>query len=364
VGSSPGNYFGINLGKNNGSGPNDLFIDLGDFGTADGPGNPGGNPPNNGIQAPGNLDATTTSGTLTGTGDIGDSIFVYATYTSQDDIKASLGSTTVDMTGHWSVSVNTLPVGQCVTANQTDASNNGSEMATAVAVGGGSCVLHPTTEITAGPAEGTSTSDPTPTFGFSSPESGTTIECKMDGDAFSTCPGGFITSADLPDGVHTFTVRGAQTPSNPGLGPDLGAPVIRTFLVDTTAPLVSFISGPTEGATIDTSSASIGFGADEQPVTFECAVDGGSFSACTSPLALSGLSDGAHSVQVRATDPATNVGPVATRNFSVKVPVAGPPAPPAAGPTGQRAAALKKCKKKKSAKARKKCKAKAKKLPL
>jgi CSLREA domain-containing protein len=43
-----------------------------------------------------------------------------------------------------------------------------------------------------------------------------------------------------------------------------------------------------------------------------------------------------------------------------------PPAnpPPAAGPTGQRAAALKKCKKKKSKKARTKCKKKAKKLPV
>jgi hypothetical protein len=40
------------------------------------------------------------------------------------------------------------------------------------------------------------------------------------------------------------------------------------------------------------------------------------------------------------------------------------PTPPAAGQTGQRAAALKKCKKKKSAKARKKCKKKANKLPV
>jgi DNA-binding beta-propeller fold protein YncE len=49
-------------------------------------------------------------------------------------------------------------------------------------------------------------------------------------------------------------------------------------------------------------------------------------------------------------------------------PVTNPPGttPPPAGPgaTGQRAAALKKCKKKKSAKARKKCKKKAKKLPV
>jgi CSLREA domain-containing protein len=41
-----------------------------------------------------------------------------------------------------------------------------------------------------------------------------------------------------------------------------------------------------------------------------------------------------------------------------------PPSPAAAAPTGQRAAALKKCKKKKTAKARKKCKKKANRLPV
>ena len=41
-----------------------------------------------------------------------------------------------------------------------------------------------------------------------------------------------------------------------------------------------------------------------------------------------------------------------------------PPPPPATGPTGQRSAALKKCKKKKSKQARKKCKKKANKLPV
>jgi hypothetical protein len=41
-----------------------------------------------------------------------------------------------------------------------------------------------------------------------------------------------------------------------------------------------------------------------------------------------------------------------------------PPKPPSLGPTGRRAAALKKCKKKKSKKARKKCRKRAKLLPL
>ena len=53
------------------------------------------------------------------------------------------------------------------------------------------------------------------------------------------------------------------------------------------------------------------------------------------------------------------LGATVTRNFTV---AAVPPQP--TGATGQRAAAPKKCKKKKSAQARKKCKAKAKKLPV
>jgi hypothetical protein len=51
--------------------------------------------------------------------------------------------------------------------------------------------------------------------------------------------------------------------------------------------------------------------------------------------------------------------------FELGATVSPPPGPaPAAGPTGKRAAALKKCKKKKSKKARKKCKKKARKLPV
>jgi hypothetical protein len=351
-----------NVGKNNGSGSNDLFFDMGN----NGPGNPTSFS-NAGILAPAGLTATTT--TLSGTGDTGDAVFAYATYTGHGDIRRSLGSTAVSG-GNWSMVITTadLPPGACVTANQTDSSGNSSEFAVPVAVGGGSCVTPPPSSIDSGPAGGSLINDNFPTFGFSSSEPGATFECKIDGGSFTAC-----TSPDnlpaLSEGSHTFQERAIQTGAgdpnhNPGLGTDLGATNSRTFTVDTIAPVASFISGPADGASIDTSSTSFGFSANEQPSAFECKVDAGSFSACTSPLALSGLSEGAHSVQVRATDAANNVGTAATRNFTVKLPVAPPPAPPAAAPTGQRAAALKKCKKKKSAKARKKCKAKANKLPV
>lgn len=73
---------------------------------------------------------------------------------------------------------------------------------------------------------------------------------------------------------------------------------------DTTAPTVSITGGPT--GTVASSTATIPFEANEG--SFSCALDGGSFASCSSPATLSGLGDGSHTFQVRATDAAGNVG--------------------------------------------------------
>jgi hypothetical protein len=355
--------FQQNVGKNNGTTANDLFIDLG----TNGPGNPG-NPsstPNNGILAPTVTAASTTAGTtsVSGTGDEGDAIFIYATYTGRGDIRKALGSTAVS-SGTWNVALaSPLPDGACVTANQSDSSNNYSEMAIPVAVGGGSCVTQPGSSIDSGPDNATTTDDNTPTFGFSSPETGVTFECKIDAGAFAACPDGvtFTPSSPLADGSHTFQERAVQNGGNPALSPELGGANSRAFTVDTTGPVITFTSGPANGSTIDTASAAFGFSANEAS-TFVCKLDGGSFSTCHSPFTASSLAEGTHKVQVRGTDSLGNVGTAATRSFTVTFPVATPPVPtPTPTPTpapktkckkkkakkGQASAAKKKCKKKK-----------------
>jgi DNA-binding beta-propeller fold protein YncE len=84
----------------------------------------------------------------------------------------------------------------------------------------------PETTIDTGPT-GTTT-NPSPSFGFSSSESGSTFQCSLDSGAFATCssPKAY---ASLSDGSHTFRVRATDVAGNTD-----STPATRTFTVDTT----------------------------------------------------------------------------------------------------------------------------------
>ena len=68
------------------------------------------------------------------------------------------------------------------------------------------------------------------------------------------------------------------------------------------------------------SSASFAFHASQTGSTFACRLDGGSFSGCASPATYTGLANGSHTFDVRATDPAGNTdGSPASRTWTVDV---------------------------------------------
>ena len=166
----------------------------------------------------------------------------------------------------------------------------------------------PDTTIDSGPTG--PTSDPTPEFTFSSSETGSTFECRVDSNPFSSCSSPHVT-ANLSDGPHTFQVRATDPAGNTD-----PTPASRSFSVDTVVPDTTIDSGPS-GLTNDP-TPTFGFSSDDNGATFECSVDGGAFTACTTPRTTSSLSDGPHTFEVRARDTAGNVDPTpASRSIVV-----------------------------------------------
>ncbi|MBE2314543.1 Ig-like domain repeat protein [Solirubrobacter sp. CPCC 204708] len=184
----------------------------------------------------------------------------------------------------------------------------------------------PNTTIESGPT-GT-VSSTTATFTFSGSETGSTFECKLDGGEFTACTSP-QTYTGLAAGEHTFSVRARDAAGHVD-----ATPATRTFTVDTTAPDTT-VEGPT--GTITTPSASFTFTSTKPNSTFECKLDrpsgAGTYAACTSPQAYTGLANGAYTFSVRAKDAAGNVDATpATRTFTVQV--AAPDTTITGGPTG------------------------------
>jgi parallel beta-helix repeat protein len=165
----------------------------------------------------------------------------------------------------------------------------------------------PETTIDSGPADPTTAASATFTF---SSEPGSTLQCSLDAAAFATC----TSPAEyhgLDEGVHTFEVRAADRAGNTD-----PTPASFTWAIDSTAPETTISARP-EDPTKNT-SATFGFAADEPASTFQCSLDEGRFEPCTSPASYTGLSEGAHTFEVRATDRAGNTDPTpATHTWTV-----------------------------------------------
>jgi hypothetical protein len=108
----------------------------------------------------------------------------------------------------------------------------------------------------------------------------------------------FAASNFPADGDYAIRVRASDTAGN------VQAPISRSFSVDTVAPNTTVDSGPNDPT--NGTAPSFTFSADQGGSTFECRLDGGTWSACTSPKSYSGVTQGSHTFEVRATDSAGN----------------------------------------------------------
>ncbi len=130
--------------------------------------------------------------------------------------------------------------------------------------------------------------------------------CKLDDGPFVPCTSP-IAYDNLSDGPHTFTVAATDAAGNT-------AQDGYAWTVETRAPTVAVSSGP--APLTSSRSAAFVFSADE-PSSFHCQLNGGSFLPCTSPASYQGLADGPHAFSVRPTDAVGNTGPTASYGWWV-----------------------------------------------
>ena len=120
----------------------------------------------------------------------------------------------------------------------------------------------------------------------------------------------FPASSFPADGTYTIRVRATD---NVNL---VETPSSRSFTIDRVAPDTTIDSNPSNPST--SANASFSFSSTEGSSTFECQIDGGGYSSCTSPKSYSSLSEGSHTFLVRATDVAGNTdGSAASYTWTV-----------------------------------------------
>jgi len=163
----------------------------------------------------------------------------------------------------------------------------------------------PNAPSVSGPAAVTKDKAPVITFSSSSPDV-VGYRCSLDGAAAVPCTSGSAVSAPA-EGGHLFTVTALDAAGN------TSTPTTVAWSLDTVVAAPVVLNGPISFTSSD--SATFTFLSPDEDAATDCSVDGGAWSACSSPLSLSGLAVGSHTFQVRATDPAGNTA-VSTPTYS------------------------------------------------
>lgn len=139
----------------------------------------------------------------------------------------------------------------------------------------------------------------------------TRFDCKMDSGAFTNCSSPYSHSA-LANGSHTFQVRGYDSAGN------ASAPATYSWFIDTRAPQVQITSQPAKET--NQVNANFQFVASDNETAIqlvECRVDSGAYQTCNNSMTFNNLAEGNHRFDVRATDLAGNVSPVASYTWFI-----------------------------------------------
>ncbi len=155
----------------------------------------------------------------------------------------------------------------------------------------------PDTTVDSAPAA--ATQDTTPTFAFSSPEAASTFAVRVNGGSWTTETSP-LTLGPLVESTYTLEIRATDVAGNVD-----ASPASFTFTVDTTPADTTITAAP--AAASASADAGFSFTASDAGPGFECRLDGGPFADCSSPQSYTGLSESAHTFEVRAEDAAGNL---------------------------------------------------------
>jgi hypothetical protein len=137
-------------------------------------------------------------------------------------------------------------------------------------------------------------------------EAGATFECRLDSHDWGEC--GQVSG--LSDGKHVMRARAEDRAGN--VDP---TPASWSWRIDL-PPETSITEGP-NGST-SSASATFRFSSNDTAATFQCKLDDGGWSSCSSGKTYTGLPQGSHTFKVRAKDSAGTKDPSpATRTWKI-----------------------------------------------
>jgi hypothetical protein len=186
----------------------------------------------------------------------------------------------------------------------------------------------PETTVDSGPS-GT-VSSTSASFSFSSTETGSNFECKLDTGSFEACTSP-TSLTNLSDGSHTFQVRATDVAGNTD-----ATPASQTWTVDTIAPGAPAISSPADNSSNNDGNVTVSGTAEANSTVelFDGTTSKGTTQADASggwSKALSGVADGSHTYTAKATDAAGNTS-AASNSRTVLVQTADTTAPETTAP--------------------------------